>query len=640
MFGEATLPDICPIETRKKAEEILGSHARYKELNPLLVQRTLNNFIDSLDPAKTYFLEPEIHPWLEAKETLLQQILDAYHKNDFSVFEQIHEKFRKAIERKQGLEKEIEDMDLPGDVQPDEFKEMNWLNNEEELKTKLIRIRALQLNTISKLNSEMQERSLRWLVKRKVKRENEHLNPNLEERQKFILSLVLKSIANALDSHTFYYTPLEASQIKIEVQQRLFGIGAQLRDDVSGLRVTKLIDGGPALLGKQLKVKDLIIAVNGEPIVGMDIEDSVSMIRGEVNTPVILTILRNIEDKDGTKKEEKLEITILRGEVVLKEYRYKSDYECFGHGVIGYLKLFAFYQDNDYSSAKDLENEIRKLKEDHRLLGLILDLRYNSGGLLYQAVNVSSLFMSKGIVVSIKDEDGEIQHLRNLDGTVIWDGPLIILVNRLSASASEIVAQTLQDYGCGLVVGDDHTFGKGSYQVLTLATHNDKEPVNSKGEFKVTRGCYYTPSGETPQLNGVQSSICVPGLLSESEVGEKFAKFPLESDKIKPNFVDDLSDVPLLKREKLRKFYQYGVQERMQTYTPYIEKLKENSSHRIESHQNYQNFLKEIRKKDRSDDAIIENFGSIDLQLDEAYAIMKDLLIMMKEDGLLQTSKK
>ena len=125
----------------------------------------------------------------------------------------------------------------------------------------------------------------------------------------------------------------------------------------------KIVEGGPAALGKQLKVKDRIVAVNGEPVVGMDISDAVDLIRGEADSPVILTVIRESKETDGTQKEEKLDLTILRGEVVLKETRFKSSYEPFGDGAIGYLKLYSFYQDNDSSSAEDLEKEISKLKK-------------------------------------------------------------------------------------------------------------------------------------------------------------------------------------------------------------------------------------------------------------------------------------
>lgn len=251
--------------------------------------------------------------------------------------------------------------------------------------------------------------------------------------------------------------------------------------------------------------------------------------------------------------------------------------------------------------------------------------------MLTQAVAVSGLFITKGIVVSIKDDSGHVQHLRDLDGKTSWNGPLIILINRTSASAAEIVAQTLQDYGRALVVGDDHSFGKGSFQTFTLGSSKNSD-INPKGEFKVTRGRYYTVSGKTPQLVGVQSDIIIPGVFSESEIGEKFAKYPLENDHIKPNFDDDLSDVPFLQRDKIRLLYKFDLQKQLTTYQPYIEQLKENTAQRLKDNQNYQNFMKEVKKKgDEIDPDNVENFGQNDLQLQEAYNVMKDLILLHRD---------
>jgi carboxyl-terminal processing protease len=632
--SQAKLPDITPQDVSKKSKEIMKAHASYKELSPILVGRILNNYLELLDPTKTYFIESDVDPWINPSDGLLQQVITEYNQGNFKVFEDIHQAMSRAIARRHELEKTIDYNDLPTHVRAEEFKEMPWTKSEEELKNRLRRIRGLQVETAAKMSPEMRDKSMQRITKRQAKYEEEILNPDLKERQHLILSNILKATASSLDTHTAYFTPGEATQFMINVQQRLYGIGAQLRDDINGFTIVKIVEGGPAVLSKEIKKKDRIVAVNGEPVVGMDISDAVELIRGEANTPVVLTVIRDTVNPDGTKQEQKLDITLLRGEVVLKETRYKTSYEPFGDGIIGYLKLYSFYQDQDSSSATDLEKEINKLKKDHRLLGVVLDLRYNSGGLLSQAVAVTGLFITKGIVVSIKDENGKVQHLRDLDGTMTWDGPLIVLTNRMSASASEIVAQTLQDYGRAIILGDDHTYGKGSYQTFTLTT-TDHENVNPQGEYKVTRGRYYTVSGKTPQLTGVLADITIPGPLSESEIGERFAKFPLENDEIKANFDDDLSDIPFLQRDKIRKLYKFGLQEKLTTYASYLEVLKQDAAQRLKESQNYQNFITEIKKKDEMDPDHPENFGQNDLQLEQAYNVMKDLILMMKEKGVL-----
>lgn len=630
---EAKLPEISAHDVTEKAHEIMKAHAAHKELTPELGRRILNNYLEELDPNKTYFIASDIQTYINPSDEFLSQLIKDYEASNFTTFEQMQSLFIKAIDRRHKLEQQIDIEKLPTHVKSAEFKDIPWAKSDDELLMRLKKIKSLQLESAAKLSPETKEKSLQRITKYQASHEESLLSSDPVVHERTILANVLKATAAALDAHTSYFTPGEAAQFMINVQQRLFGIGAQLRDDINGFTVIKIVEGSPAALNKELKVKDRIIAVNGEPIVGMAASDAVELIRGKENTPAVLTVIREVPTERGVKEEKKLEITILRGEVVLKETRFKTSYEPFGDGVIGYLRLYSFYQDPDSSSATDLEKEIIKLKTEHNLLGLILDLRYNSGGLLAQAVAVTGLFITKGIVVSIKDENGRIQHLRDLDNTETWTGPLIVLINRSSASASEIVAQTLQDYGRALIIGDDHSYGKGSYQTFTLNA-DEQNLVNPQGEFKVTRGRYYTVSGKTPQLTGVLSDIVVSGPLSESDIGEKFSKYPLENDHIKPNFDDDLSDIPFLKRDKIRRLYRFGLQERLSTYLSFLEKLKSNSAERLAQSHNYQNLLTEIKKKDEANSDDMEKFGQNDLQLEEADNIMKDLLILMQEKGL------
>lgn len=622
----AKLPDISSEDVTEKLNEIMKAHASHKKMNETLVNRALQNYLEELDPTKTYFIESDIDEWVNPTKTTLEKILNDYEKNKFGAFEKIDQKMSETIQRRQELEKQIDMQNLPKHVKVEEFKDMKWAKDTQELLHRLTNLKALQMESVSKLNDELKERSIQRIAKRQAKYEEEILNNDPVQKKRFILINVLKAFASSLDSHTAYFTPEEAQQFMISVQQRLFGIGAQLRDDINGFTVVKIVDGGPAAKSKELKMKDRIIAVNGEPVVGMDIVDAVELIRGEENSPVTLTVIREAPE-GGHNKEEKLDIVLKRGEVVLKETRYETAVEPFGDGILAYLRLHSFYQDPEYSSSEDLEKALNSLKKDYNVKGVILDLRNNSGGLLSQAVNVTGLFISKGIVVSIKDDAGNIQHLRHLESDTVWDGPLVVLVNRASASASEIVAQTLQDYGRAIIIGDDHTYGKGSFQTFTLGGTKNIS-VNPKGEYKVTRGRYYTVSGKTPQLTGVISDIQVPGAFSESEIGEKYGKYPLENDRIKENFDDDLSDIPFLQRERVRMLYKYDLQKKLNTYQPYLETLKKNSHSRIAQDKNYQNFLKEVKKKGDIDPENQEEFGQNDLQLQEAYNVLKDLIML------------
>ncbi len=629
-FLDAKLPAIDSKSTAEKVQEIMSQHATHKELTPEIVKRTLGIYLDNLDPTKTYFIEGDIIEWLKPSDALLQEIIEDYHHNSFVVFEKIDQKMASAILRRREMEKQIALHELPKNVRSEEFKDIAWAKTLDELMARITRLRALQLETFTKLAPENKDQMMQLVAKRQAKIEDDFLNPDPAFRERLTLTHVLKAVTASLDTHTAYFTPDEAKQFMINVQQRLFGIGAQLRDDLNGFTIVKVVEGGPAAEGKELRAKDRIIAVNGEPVVGMDIVDAVDLIRGEKGTKVTLTVIRE-EGEGEKKKEEKLDITITRGEVILKESRYEAYFIPFGDGGIAYLRLYSFYQDEESSSTQDIERELEKMKQEHKVLGVILDLRSNSGGLLTQAVSVTGLFITKGTVVSIKDENGHIQHLRDLDGTTVWDGPLVVLINRGSASASEIVAQALQDYGRAFIIGDDHSYGKGSFQTFTLnpsATGN----ANPEGEYKVTRGRYYTVSGKTPQLNGVQSDIVIPGSLSELEIGEKFTKYPLDSDRIKENYDDDLSDVPFTQRARIALFYKYDLQQKIPVNKKLLDLLKANSAYRIAHNKLYEEFLAELKKKGKNEEEIEEaenkHVFQNDFQLEEAFNVMRDEIIL------------
>ena len=501
LFGFSNTTEITPRDVTNIMSNIMKNHVSHKKLTPIIIRRTLTNFLDSIDPAKTYLIEEDISQWLNPSPELIDSISFDFQNNKFDVFKEIQKKMIFAIQRRKSMEEKISNS-INDEVNITEFKDISWAKDIDELLLRLKKIKAMQVTSIEKLEEQDKDKTVARINKARKNFEENITNTN--KRNNNLYYLILKSMSNALDSQTNYFTPEEATQFLIGVQQRLFGIGVQLRDDASGFSITKIIEGGPAFNSKQLKINDRIIAVDGEPVVGMDIIDAVQLIRGKSDTPVILTIMRETED---CKKQDKLDITLMRGEVVLSEKRIDSWYEPFGDGVIGVVSLFAFYQDPNNSSADDMHNIISELKEKHNVKGIILDLRNNMGGLLAQAVDVTGLFINKGIIVSVKDSSGKIKHLRDMDGETIWDGPLIVLISKVSASAAEIVAQTLQDYGRAIIVGDEHSYGKGTFQSFTL-NPSQKSKVNPKGEYKVTKGRYYTVSGKSPQLTGVLSRCC------------------------------------------------------------------------------------------------------------------------------------
>ncbi len=621
-------PTLTPRDTCNKIEEILRAHVSYQKLTPEIIQRSFLNCLEELDPGKTYFLADELLAWTEASPELLQSTLEGIKREDFSAFESIHGKMREAIQRRSQLEQEIATAVLPQKVDSQEFKDLTWATSIDLLRDRLVKIRALQVEATSKLSPDAGEQLLKRIQKRRIKREEEITPISATERNQFLLSVVLKSVSAALDSQTNYFTPSEANSFMQQVEQRLFGIGAQLRDDLNGFTIIRLIEGGPALMSNKLKVGDRIIAANHEPLVGMEITEAVEHIRGAQGSKVVLTILRP-QGAEGSKEEEKLDIEITREEVVLKETRMDKRLEAFGDGAIAYLHLFSFYQDSTTSSAEDLRIALKEMQAQRPLKGVILDLRNNAGGLLSQAVDVTALFIGKGVVVSVKDNTGFVQHLRNVEENIAWDGHLIVLVNRLSASAAEIVAQTLQDYGRAVVIGDEKTYGKGTFQTFTLET-NHYGKVNPKGEYKVTRGRYYTVSGKSPQLHGVSSDIIVAGPFSKMKIGEEFAKYPLANESIPPNFQDTLADIPPFHRFRFGKAYKDHLQTILTTYEQVLPILKKNSQERVEANATYQKFLTEIENEDAAFE-MFEAFNYNDFQLLETFNIMKDTIFLMSE---------
>nr|NGX35448.1 Tail-specific protease [Candidatus Anoxychlamydiales bacterium] len=402
---EARPPSLAPRDVKSKMEEIFKSHASYKKIDATVTERMLKNFIDELDPNKTYFIESDIQKWLYPSDKVINTVIEGFKKNDFSEFYKIHTVLMDAIERRNKLQIELEASELPKDVNPEEFKDMSWTNSKRELLARLLRIQALQLDTAQKVSEECKETILKSLEKKRKNRENGLIPNDLEERKSGVLSYLLKSFCHSLDSHTDYFTPFEANQFMIQVQQKLSGIGAQLRDNLNGFMIMHIIAGSPAE-ASGLKINDRIIAVNGAPVIGLDIVDAVELIRGEKGSKVVLTLTRKSADDEN---EHTLDVELTRGEVVLEESRLEKNFEPFGDGIIANLKLFSFYQDSKNSSSLDLKNAIDNYNKNHKIKALILDLRSNTGGLLPQAVEVASLFMSKGIVVSIKDCSGNIQ---------------------------------------------------------------------------------------------------------------------------------------------------------------------------------------------------------------------------------------
>ena len=366
-----------------------------------------------------------------------------------------------------------------------------------------------------------------------------------EETREDQASTFLTALAQSYDPHSEYMSQERLDGFHIDMNLSLFGIGAVLRSDEGYAKIVELVPGGPADRGGDLKVDDRIVAVaqgdgEFEDVVDMKLDKVVQRIRGKKGTTVRLQVLPAAAP-DPSKLSV---ITIVRDEVQLKDQQAKAQVidapnPDGGDTRVGWITIPSFYATMNQggqaprSTAKDVSALLQRLKKEN-IEGLIIDLRGDRGGSLEEAIRVTGLFIPKGPVVQAKDTDGNISALNDSDPGVLWEGPLIVLMNRLSASASEIFAAALQDYGRGIVVGDEQSFGKGTVQTLMevqkfLPFFAQKRDA---GAVKFTIQKYYRIKGGSTQLKGVASDIVLPSLSDHADVGEGALDNPLDYDEV------------------------------------------------------------------------------------------------------------
>jgi carboxyl-terminal processing protease len=364
-----------------------------------------------------------------------------------------------------------------------------------------------------------------------------------QEKERDRFNRYFDAVTRAFDPHTDYMPPTSKEDFDISMRGSLEGIGATLQEEDGYIKVVKIIPGGPAFRQKQLQPADIILKVAqgiGEPvdITGMDIKDAVNLIRGKKGTEVRLTV-RNPDGK-------RLVISIVRDVVELEDTFVKGAVLKQAAGMrLGYIRIPSFYR--DFEKAKngdrgrnatdDVKAELRKLKTMN-IDGLILDLRNDGGGALTDAVQIAGLFINTGPVVQIKDSSDRVSVLSDNDRGTSYGGPMVVLVNEFSASASEILAGALQDYGRALIVGGEHTHGKGTVQsVIDLdqtIPFSDMDKYKTLGALKLTIQKFYRITGESTQYRGVLPDIVLPDRLEGLKTGEKYLDYALPWDTVKP----------------------------------------------------------------------------------------------------------
>ena len=610
-------------------QRLFHYHIEKKEMSSLVAQRSLKIYVTHFDPSHSYLFLDEAQTYLHPTEDTLQTLLYDYKQNRFDVYFQLNETIRQSIVRAREWRAvwEKDPVALVKEAQAQAMEStlhrtysVTKKDLQKRQKERLLKLMAYMMFEFKQESYEGVEAKLVNLVERQLQSvENQYIGIDeegnwlsAEQQEHQVIQRTIKSLAYSLDAHTAYYSPDEAYAMKVQLEKGMCGIGVVLREGIEGVTIHEILKGGPAFKTGSIKAGDTIVEVNGESVRGATFKHVLDIMRGKAGSRMRLGIVRD---------QELFHVELIRAHISLDDKRVDVDAEPFGDGYIGRITLHSFYDgDNGISSEKDLKNAFSKLRAKGNLEGIVLDMRENTGGFLTQAVKVAGLFISNGVIVVSKYSDGSEKYFRTVDGQRAFDGPVVVLISRNSASATEIVAQALQDYGVAIVVGDEQTYGKGTIQHQTIT---DKR---SDSFFKVTVGRYYTASGKSTQIHGVKSDIVIPTLLHFEEIGEGFLDFPLAADQTEPVFSDPLTDIDPFARKWFVKYYLPSIEPIHEEWSSLVPTLRANSEERLKQNRNFQLFLKRAKEHRSGLD-----FGSNDLQMDEAVNILKDMIYLSSE---------
>ncbi|MBM3201899.1 MAG: PDZ domain-containing protein, partial [Chlamydiae bacterium] len=389
------------------------------------------------------------------------------------------------------------------------------------------------------------------------------------------------------------------------LKRQFCGIGVVIAENANGYYISEISPYGPAAASGLIKVSDQILAIDGKNLETLSLRAVMKLLQGEEGSILSLKV--------QTKQDEIKNVHLVRKKIVMEEGRIKSEAIPFGKGVIGYFQIDSFYDNREgVTVEKDLREAISELSKETPLVGIILDMRNNLGGFLDQAIKVCGVFIEKGVVVIAKYAGGEIQYSRDYDPYNLFFGPIVVLTSKTSASAAEIVAQTLQDYGAAVVVGDERTYGKGSMQMQTITDES------AKYFYKVTVGKYYTISGRSTQIEGVKPHIHVATQYAPYHIGEKFLQFPLQADSL--NYQEN-------PKGKLRQFFTIYQQKKNSIWTKMVPVLAKNSEKRLLQNSDYQDFITLIKQCPQRYSPLLRHK---DLAKKEAIAIIQDMALIQK----------
>lgn len=522
-----------------------GNHYLHKPITSEMSQRWLKNYFDALDYNHLFFLQSDIDEFTNKYGNKLGDLL--HGDNEAAAVAPAFEIFSRFMQRLQ------ENVTLSEKLLHEKFdytkdETFTIRNNKSPWLKDAAASEATWRGQVKSdlLNGVLDKKPPEETIKRISKRYTSLLREFSEDEDLDVFSIYLSALTHAYDPHSDYFSPTEAANFNIQdIKHIVTGIGAVLREGDGYATIEEIIAGGPADLDKRLQPGDRIMAVGqgtGKPVdaVYMKLDHVVDMIRGPKGSNVHLVVLPAGSTEGSAHKD----IVLKRDTVSIKDSLAKAhiiDHPLPGGGVekIGVINLQDFYE----KTAADVAKLVLRLKKEE-VAGIILDLRSNGGGLLDQAVDLTGLFVDHEPVVQIRRSDGYIEQLPSEDTRQIYDGPLIVMVNKMSASATEIVAAALQDYGRAIVVGDQSTHGKGTVQ--TLIPLDPQMPIGfpsdpGAGSLKMTVQKFYRVAGGSTQKKGVVPDIVLPSVLDALELGETTLPYYLDYDEVPPAQYDNLN---------------------------------------------------------------------------------------------------
>jgi carboxyl-terminal processing protease len=553
-------------------------HFKEFEINDSLSVSIFDRYLKSLDNGKNYFLQSDIQSFNTEKYNLDDKLF----KGDIQFYYDVFNVYLKRLNERMSYVDELLNDEF--DYSLDENYEYNrdrsdWAKNQSEL-NEIWRKRLKNDALTYKLNGKDWE-FIQKTLKKRYKNFAKYLNQYNSED---VFQLAMNSFTQAIDPHTNYLSPVTSDNFKIDMSLSLEGIGARLQTEDDYTKVAEIIPGGPAAKSGLLKADDKIIGVaqgedeEFEDIIGWRITDAVKLIRGAKGTLVRLQIIKAGSDLNA----KPIEISLIREKVKLEDQAAKgsvleiiNDDKPFRIGVIDIPNFYVDFEgqrngDGSYkSTTKDVRKILDSLKSEN-VDGVIIDLREDGGGSLQEAIELTGLFIKDGPVVQVKNSDGNIDVAKDPDPSIVYDGPLAVLVNRFSASASEIFSGAIQDYGRGLVIGEQ-TYGKGTVQNLIDLNRLSSQKNLNLGQVKLTIAKYYRVNGGSTQNLGVIPDISFPTMIDPNDFGESAEPTALPWDEIKSAEFNRFSDL-----------------------SKYLSDLNDKHLHRISTNKDFQNLLEDI----------------------------------------------